>query len=291
MLKVGILSDGKGWHFQQLVAAFAQKNVFLEHYYIKDLAMGLTSEKLMTGLGKSWEECDVLLVRGLPGGSLEQIIMRMDALHSLEKQGMVVINSPGCLEKTVDKFYTTFLLARAGLKIPPTIVTENYEEAMEAFYNLGEDVLVKPLFGSGGKGIVRLENPDLAHRVFRAWQSCNYVYYIQKFIPCGNKDVRVFVLGDGVLAAMLRENTFWKANYACGAKISPWSLSREAEEIALKAAKATEADYAGVDLLYTEEGEILVSEVNGIPGWEGLQQVCSYNVASEIANYVLANNM
>jgi len=110
MLKVGILSDSKGWHFQQLAAAFAQKNVVLEHYYIKDLAMHLTSEKLMTGLGKSWEECDVLLVRGLPGGSLEQIIMRMDALHSLGKQGMTIINSPGCLEKTVDKFYTTFLI-------------------------------------------------------------------------------------------------------------------------------------------------------------------------------------
>ena len=172
--------------------------------------------------------------------------MRMDALHSLGKQGMTIINSPGCLEKTVDKFYTTFLLARAGLKIPPTIVTESFTEAMEAFYTLGQDILVKPLFGSGGKGIVRLENPDLAHRVFKAWQSCNYVYYIQKFIPCGNKDVRVFVLGDRVLAAMLRENTFWKANYACRAKVA-LVLSQEAEETALKAAKATEADYAGVD--------------------------------------------
>lgn len=287
MLKIGILCKGKGWHYEKLLEAFATKNIAPELYCIQDLAMYLTTEKVMTGLGKPWEGCDTLLVRGIPGGSLEQIIMRMDALHCLEEKGVRIINSPGAIEKTVNKFYTTFLLAQAGLRVPETVVTESYEEAMEAFYTLGQDVIVKPLFGSCGKGMVRVEDPDVAHRVFIALKGSSYVYYVQKFIPCQNRDVRAFVLGDKVLAAMQRQNTFWKANYACGAKVSPKELDWRAEEIVLQAAKVTGAEYAGVDLLYAETGEIFVTEVNGIPGWEGLQQVCDFNIAGEIVNYVL----
>jgi RimK family alpha-L-glutamate ligase len=269
-------------------AEFAKQNIRVECYSTRDLAMKLTSEQVMTGLGKTWEECGTLLIRGLPSGSLEQIIMRMDALHCLEKNGVLIINSPEAVEKTVNKFYTTFLLAQAGLKVPPTIVTESSAEAMEAYNILGGDVVVKPIFGSCGRGMMRLENPDLAQRVFLAMEQCNYVYYLQKFVPCGNRDVRVFVLGEKVLATVLRENTFWKANFACGAKVHRWKLCKEAEEAALQAAKVTGVDYAGVDLLYSEQGEILVTEVNGIPGWEGLQQVCELNVAKEIVSYVLS---
>ena len=143
------------------------------------------------------DDCHALLVRTIPGGSLEQIIFRMDALHCLEKRGVYLFNPPKVVERTVDKYYTTSLLATAGLPTPPTVVTENYSEAMVAFAELGEDVVVKPLFGSLGRGMVRVTDPDTAHRVFRALDLGRYVYYLQQFVPHDNQDLRVFVLGAG----------------------------------------------------------------------------------------------
>ncbi|MGB3932121.1 MAG: RimK family alpha-L-glutamate ligase, partial [bacterium] len=233
------------------------------------------------------DDCHALLVRTIPGGSLEQIIFRMDALHCLEKRGVYLFNPPKVVERTVDKYYTTSLLATAGLPTPPTVVTENYSEAMAAFAELGEDVVVKPLFGSLGRGMVRVTDPDTAHRVFRALDLGRYVYYLQQFVPHDNQDLRVFVLGGRVVGAMLRRGDSWKTNIALGARPQAVTLRPEEEELALEAARVLGAAYAGVDLLRSREGELYVLEVNGIPGWQGLQEVCEVDVAGEIADYVL----
>ena len=93
---------------------------------------------------------DLVLVRAVPGGSLEQVIYRMDALHQLENLGIRVVNSPGAIEKMVDKYYTSSLLQKAGLQVPETLVCEDLGSAVEAFQALGKDVVIKPLFGSRG---------------------------------------------------------------------------------------------------------------------------------------------
>src|SRR5439155_21645128 len=108
-----------------------------------------------TAAGEDLTSCGAVLARIIPAGSLEQIIVRVDALHALEERGIPVINSPRAIERTVAKLWTTAILAQAGLAVPETLVCESLDDAIAAVHALG-DVIVKPLFGWMGLGVVRV---------------------------------------------------------------------------------------------------------------------------------------
>jgi len=168
------------------------------------------------------EDCDAVIVRGIPRGSLEQVIFRVGALHVL---GVPCLNSPRAIERTVDKFLASALLARAGVPTPRTIACERVEDALEAFEELGGDVIVKPLFGSMGAGMTRVDDADVAYRVFHALALERAVYYLQETLPHGGRDVRAFVVGGRVLAAIERIGSGWRANLARGARAEATELS------------------------------------------------------------------
>jgi RimK family alpha-L-glutamate ligase len=226
------------------------------------------------------EGCDAVIVRGIPRGSLEQVIFRVDALHALVERGVPCVNGPRAIERTIDKFLASALLARAGVPTPRTIACERPEDALDAFEELGGDVIVKPLFGSMGAGMTRVDDPDVAHRVFHALALERAVYYLQEALPAG-PDVRAFVIGGRVLAAIERVGSGWRANLARGARAQATELSAEQERLCLEAAEALGADYAGVDLLGDH-----VLELNGIPGWHGLQEATGADVAAALVAHL-----
>lgn len=237
---------------------------------------------LRTGL----DSFDVVVVRFIPRGSLEQIIFRMDSLHLLEASGVRVVNRPKAIECTVDKLYTSGLIDQAGLPTPRTIVCEESNDALKAFKFLGGDVIVKPLFGSMGRGLVRVEDEELAYRVFKALELERAVYYLQKTIPHNGCDIRAFVIGGRVVAAMERISQDWRTNVARGAQVRPTRLTVEQEELCLEATRVVGADYAGVDLLPAADGKQYILEVNSVPGWKGLQATSPINIAEEIVAYL-----
>ena len=295
-MKVAILGSPRGWHVQALRRALECRGIAVACLPITRLVACIApprSPKL--GGEMPWvrsrqeplDDYDALFVRAIPGGSLEQIVFRVDALHRLENAGVCIVNPPTTIERTVDKYYTSSLLEDTGLPTPRTVVTERFDEALVAFRELGGDVVVKPLFGSEGRGMVRVSDPDTAYRVFRALELGRYVYYLQEFIPHSNEDIRAFVIGDQVVAAMVRRADSWKTNVAQGAEAEPLTLSVELEEMSLRAARALGADYAGVDILCSEGGDVYVMEVNGIPGWAKLRQVTGVDVAGRLVEYVV----
>src|SRR5256886_7893096 len=130
-----------------------------------------------------------------------------------------VINSPRTIERTVDKLWTTALLQQAGLAVPETVVCEQPDEALATFRAFG-DVIVKPLFGSMGLGMVRVSDEEMAFRVFRTLETLRGVYYVQRAIDHGGCDVRAFVVGGRVLGAIERSAPApaWKTNLARGGR-------------------------------------------------------------------------
>jgi RimK family alpha-L-glutamate ligase len=228
-----------------------------------------------------------VIVRAIPAGSLEQVIFRLDALHRLSALDVPVVNSPRCIERSVDKYLTSFLLQDAGLPTPPTVVCERFDDAMAAMEELGGDVVVKPLFGAEGRGMVRISDHDVAYRTFRALELARAVYYLQAYVPPGGRDIRAFVVGDRVVGAMIRRGEGWKTNVSQGGTIEAVDLAPDLTRLALRAARVVGADYAGVDLL-PHDGGCFVLEVNGIPGWQGLQRTTSVDVAGAIVDHVLA---
>lgn len=284
-MKVAILNAGRGWHTDQLGRALTARGHDAQLLPIQSLSARIGGTPCLAAGAHALDGCDAILPRIIPRGSLEQIIFRIDALHWLERLGIAVVNPAGAIEKTVDKFYTSALLEQAGLKTPRTIVAERMDAAMAAFAEMG-DVIVKPLFGSNGRGMVRVSDEEIAYRVFKALELERAVYYVQQALPHEGRDVRAFVVGDRVVAAAWRTADGWRTNVARGGRTEQVLLSPEWTALSLRAARAVGAEYAGVDLLPTTSGEVFVLEVNGIPGWRGLQATTDLDVADAIVRHV-----
>ena len=232
-------------------------------------------------------DVEALITRPIGRGSLEEIIFRMDLLHRLERLGMLVINAPSAIERSVDKYHALTLLEEHGLPVPRTAVTESPEDALKAFSELGEDVVVKPLFGSRGVGSTRISDSEIASRIFRAVSFYHGVLYLQEFVPHGSSDIRAFVIGERVIASMRRVAENWKTNVSLGARPVACNLSEELEDLAVKAAEVVGCKVAGVDILESLDGPVIV-ELNSQPGWRGLQSVTEADIADEIVEYVLS---
>jgi len=297
-MQVVILSARAGWHTDELCRALSARGHAGRVLPYEGLLARLGAAAALSSAGTSVLEADAVLARIIPNGSLEQIIYRMDALHWLERRGVPVMNSPRAIERSVNKFYTTALLREAGLPVPETVVCEGTGDAMAAIRRmldgnraaLPREVVIKPIFGSMGHGLVRVGDPELAFRVVRSLEQIRSVFYVQQAIDHGGRDFRVFIVGGRVLAAIERRapDGEWRTNVSCGGTAQAVSLPPAWQQMAIDAAAAVGADYAGVDLLPARDGGVFVLEVNGIPGWEGLQRACGIDVAGAIADTLIA---
>ena len=280
-MHIALLSCGNGWHVRDLARAASLLGHTASIVDFRQVYAELGREAWRVGRAEPREgpvcavrpptglgSPDAVIVRTMPHGSLEQVVFRMDVLHWLQGRGVRVLNPPRALEVCVDKYLAGVRLERAGLPVPATLVCQDADSAMEAFGQLGGDVVVKPLFGAEGRGMVRISDPDLAWRCFRTLESLASVLYVQNFIPHPGWDLRVFVLNGRVLCAMRRyaKNT-WRTNVAQGGRPEAVSPSAEEERLALAACAAVGAVVAGVDLLPRPEGGYYVLEVNAVPGW------------------------
>ena len=280
-MKLAILAAGTGWHAQDLLRAASKRGHQATILDFRRVQAGVTSS------GHSSAPADAVIVRTMPPGSLEQVVFRMDVLHRWQAGGTRVLNSPAALETCIDKYLATAKLAGAGLPVPETVVCQHGDAAMEALITLGGDVVVKPLFGSEGRGMVRVSDPESAWRAFRTIERLQSVLYLQKFIPHEGCDLRAFVLGGRVLTAMRRRsNGDWRTNVAQGAKGEPIRLNKEEEGLALRAAQAVGAAACGVDLLPGRDGRMYVLEVNAVPGWRALAPVTGIDVAGALVEYL-----
>ncbi|MEZ5940716.1 MAG: RimK family alpha-L-glutamate ligase [Planctomycetaceae bacterium] len=283
MPDIAILGNEGSWYVNDLVRAAREHNLHAVRCDFTQIATSVgQGEQVLCGdvdlrLVKS------VIVRTMPPGTLEQVVFRMDALQRLETQGVSVVNSPRSLECAVDKYLTTSRLAAAGLPVPETIVCETEETALIAWEQLGRDVLVKPLFGSEGRGIVRVSDPDVAHRTFRTISRLGAVLYLQRFINHAGFDIRVLVLDGQIVGGMKRSNPLdYRSNLARQGRADVHDVTSLEGEIALAATDVTRARIAGIDLLYDDSGRCYVIEVNAVPGWRGFARCTGIDVASRL---------
>jgi RimK family alpha-L-glutamate ligase len=281
-VRIAILSGGTGWHVQDLHRAAAGQGHAAAAVDFRGLFATHTGSD-------SLADFDAVIVRTMPAGSLEQIVFRMDVLQQAVSRGQVVLNPPKAVETCVDKFLTDHRLRTAGLPVPVSTVCQRWQDALPAFESLGGDVVVKPLFGSEGRGMVRVTDRELAWRTFHAIEQTGGVIYLQRFVRHPGWDVRAFVLNGRVLGAMRRTaNDDWRTNVAQGGSAVRCELTTEQVGLALAATEAVGAVIAGVDLLCDERGEWYVIEVNAVPGWRALSAACGVDVAAAVVRH-LAN--
>lgn len=289
-MHIAVCTDFDGWHEQQLLSAFVRLRAKVTMFSLRDCYFD-ASNTLCCGLnlpGFDRVLPDAVFVRHIPGGSFEQVTRRLSLLHALADCGVAVYNSARTIERTVDKAMTSFLLARHGIPTAPAWVCECAEQAAEIIREetlAGRQLILKPLFGSRGQGLKKLASPADWPAVTA--QPYNGVFYLQRFIPPGGCDWRVFVIDGQAVAAMERRGSTWITNRAKGGVCMPAKPVGELANLAERATLSVGADYAGVDLIADEQGRILVLEINGLPAWQGLQEVSSILIARHLAEHLL----
>ncbi len=288
-MNVGLLTRSENaWCSSRLREAFVRLGATSRCFTFGDLVsrVGINPAILLDGKDIE-EEIEALLVRPIGRGSLDEIIFRLNLLHTLSRRGLPVVNNPSSIEKAADKYHTLILLAEKGIQVPRTIVTESVSEAIKAFHNFGGDIVVKPVFGSRGIGTARISNEDVAERTFRTLHFNRHVLYVQEFVQHGSRDIRILLVGGKIAGAMFRVSTCWKTNVSRGAKPTPLKCAQEMEELAIRSADIIGCEIAGVDLMEGPSG-LIVNEINSQPGWKGLQSTTKVDIAKEIATYVIS---
>jgi ribosomal protein S6--L-glutamate ligase len=288
--RVITLVSGFGWHVRDLHRAALSLNIELRAIEFSSIvsSVGLAGRAVEAARARL-TEADGIVIRMMPPGSLEQVVYRMDALHRLESERVPLLNPPRAVEVAVDKYLALALMERAGLSVPPTVVAESAASALSAFDALGGDVVLKPLFGSEGRGLVRLSDRELASRAFHAIERIGSVLYVQKTVRHPGFDTRVFVLGKHVVGAFRRfaPPNDWRTNVAIGGRPEACDLDQSLAQIAIRAAHSVGAEMAGVDILMDEERSVpVVLEVNAVPGWRALAKVTGVDVAAAILGHL-----
>ena len=283
-MQIAILGNTGSWYVADLERAAARFGHSCTRIDYERLTARVVGQRTVIRHDElDLHDCDAVLVRTMPPGSLEQVVFRMDALIALEAAGVPVVNAPRAIECAVDKYLCTARLAAAQLPVPATYTCESAETALEAFEELGGDVVVKPLFGAEGRGILRVSDPDLALRAFRTLERIKAVIYLQRFVPHAGFDVRVLVLDGAPLGAIERHCAEdFRTNVSRSAVPTAHDLTAEEADLAIRASAAVGARIAGVDLLYDGDGLCRVLEVNAVPGWRAFRKVTGIDVAERL---------
>ena len=272
-----------GWHVKDLARAAAARGHRLDPCAWQRLIGQVEDGRPVASDGPViLDDADVVLLRTMPPGSLEQIVFRMDLVQRLEARGVAVFNRPRAIEAAVDKYLALARMRQVGIPVPPTAVCQRLDDASEAFERLGGDVVVKPLFGSEGFGITRVSDPALAERVFAALARMGSVIYVQRYIEHGGRDMRLFVLGGRVVAAMSRSGDSFRTNIALGGVGRAECPDAPTCDLARQAAEACDVAIGGVDIVTDPCGRRYVLEINAVPGWRALSQVANVDIAAQI---------
>ncbi len=208
-----------------------------------------------------------------------------------EGYGVPVLNTCHTIRVCGDKLLATLALTEAGVPTPDTAVAFSPEAAQAAMERIGYPVVVKPLHGSWGRLLAKVNDPEAAEALLEHKKTLggytHSVFYLQEYIPKPGRDIRCFVVGDRVVAAIYRYSPHWITNTARGARTTNCPLSPELVEVALAAARAVGGGIVAVDVLEAPGGELLVAEVNHTPEFRNSIAPTGVDIPGEMARYAL----
>ncbi|MGD2200565.1 MAG: RimK family alpha-L-glutamate ligase [Candidatus Bathyarchaeota archaeon] len=229
---------------------------------------------------------DVCFIRSFGPGTCEQLTRRISMIEHMELSGIRVVNPTYSFRRARDKYSTQYSLVEAGLPIASTYTTENMQMAYRRSQEMGVSIY-KPILSSMGKGSLKFDTPDIAYNAWKMLSRVGMPLIVQEYLENPGRDIRVFVVGNEAIATAYKysEPGEWKTNVAQGAKMVDEPVSDEIMELGVKATEALGLDYAGVDIMETQRGPVIL-EANGSPGWQALKEATGVDVAEKIVKYV-----
>ena len=235
--------------------------------------------------GDALGDYDVVLVRCLSHSRAYYLT------RCLEDVGIPVVSPHRVVATCGDKLLTSAALQAAGVPIPRTQIAFTPEAALEIIEEMGYPVVLKPVHGSWGRLLAKVNDRHAAEALLEHKTTLggyvHSVFYIQEYVDKPGRDIRTLVVGNEVVYAVYRRSGHWITNTARGGETSPCPLSPPIVELSLAAARAVGGGIVAVDLLETEEGWLLVNEVNHTPEFHGAMQATEADIVGKIVDYVL----
>lgn len=285
MYRIAIVTTDikRDWASQRLLAA------------IRTRASGDTVDPISFGM-KIQGKLDIRS-KGISAGTYDAFIVRAfnrqgeidyqyEIFQIMEQQGKLVINSMAGLSMAESKAQTSYCLGLAGLPVPRTIVTQDIKEALDALKRFGQAV-TKPLYGSFGVGIEKVDHKN-GEELLRNSLNKDGLIYLQEYIPNQGRDIRAFVVGDKIPAAMYRiaHKGQWKTNVFQGSSCQPCRLSPALKELCMEAVRVVGLEYTGIDIIEGPNGPVIL-ELNGAPAWHGLESTTNRDISEDIIEHVI----
>jgi len=211
------------------------------------------------------------------------------ALRFFEHYGIPTVNPYEVVSLCGDKVLASLRLAEAGIPTPRTVVALTPEAALKALDEIGYPAVLKPPIGSWGRLMAKVDDAEEAEQIIEhktaLGSPMHSIFYVQEYIDKPERDLRAFVVGDELVAAMSRHSKDWRTNAARGAVSEPFSPTTEMEELALRAATAVGGGVLAVDLMESPQG-LVVHEVNPTPEFRALTIATGVDVAGKIVDHV-----
>lgn len=213
------------------------------------------------------------------------------SLRMLNAFGVPTVNKASVAEICGDKLVTSAMLAKAGLPQPHCVTAFTPEAALDAIEAFGYPVVLKPVVGSWGRLLAKINDRDAAEAVVEHKATLgsvqHSVFYIQEYIEKPGRDIRAVVIGDRVITAIYRKSAHWITNTARGGEGELCPVTPEIEELCLGAAKAVGGGVLAVDLVEHPQKGLLINEINHTMEFHTLQPLSGIDVAGEIVNYAM----
>jgi len=233
-----------------------------------------------------WKQYDAVIERSMSYNS------GLYALRILNAFDVTTVNTAAVAEACGDKLTTSTLLAKLGLPQPRNVVAFTPGSALEALEELGYPAVVKPVVGSWGRLLAKVNDRDAAEAIFEhkatLGSTQHQVFYVQEYIEKPGRDIRAVVIGDRVLTAMYRKSEHWITNTARGGEGVLCPITPEIESLCLSAAQAMGGGVLAVDLIEHSERGYLINEVNHTMEFHTIQPLSGVDVAGEIVEYAMS---
>ena len=289
MIKTLILTEKEGWHFQQLKKSLELINHDVSSGCLSDISLSLMNNKAKLFINEvPIPKIDNVIVRFVPGGTLEEITYYLNILKIFEEMGVKVINTAQKIESTVDKLYTSYFLGKNNIKTPNTYIFRDHAKAKKFLDSEMPDkgLVYKPLFGSQGDNVKLINHSNELKKV----DNPSNIYYFQDYLDNSvNHDYRILVIRNVDAYKyfyMTRYGESFINNVSKGGSCIKEPVEKSIIDLALKASKLLNMSFCGVDIMSCNNNNYII-EINSIPAWKGLQNVEGEIISDHFVNLLM----
>lgn len=277
-MKMGIISEERDWVTDELKSTMEKNDIDPVFIQPSKIVSSIGSDLRFEHNNRNIMELKCAFVRNIGEGF--EMFHRFDTLKYLENY-LPIINPMDGIENAGNKFRTSFLMEVHNIPHPKTVIAEDVNKALIAAEKF-DDLVLKPLFGNQGKGLVRVKGRSTVAKLkaLNTFKSNHGVIYLQEFVNNPNnvyRDIRAFAVGDKVISAMYRKSDTWITNIHQNGTPEKCEITEELSNLVLAAKDALGLVYAGVDVMESNDG-LKIIEVNACPSWEGLSRVSDINI-------------